>query len=314
MSAQLRSKGAALFYVVAALATGVSIDTSWRFFDVRLGIPNSLFGRPPLLGFIGERFVLFAVLELTLVACGVAMRANARRPDGKQGATQILAWALCGVSGYMALDLAGVVEGLARVVLGPVLGLIALHLALGIEVRVRHAAKAGTWARIFSEIRERFLSRLGLGNDGREAAERSRDRARDRAARLAAADGWVFRKGARLERAIRASGATLDQTQRARLREQVIVLKRIGDLGERGRRRLAVDQCPAGARAAPRRCGAAGRGSAAKRGRGGRCGDHREGPGRRRRASHRGGRRASRSAAAGRFRNVRSGCGARFGT
>lgn len=81
--------------------------------------------------------------------------------------------------------LSGPVEGIARVALGPILSLVMLHLALGIEIRNRTAVRTGTWARVGVEIRERVLSRLGLGNDERTALTRTRERAARRVARLA---------------------------------------------------------------------------------------------------------------------------------
>ncbi len=214
-----RPKGTGPFYLVAIAATAVSVDTSWRFFGDVLRITNKI-----------ERGAMFAVLELALVACGYAMRHNVRRPGGTPGAARILAWALCGLSAYMALALSGPVAGLARVALGPVLALVALHLALGIEIRVHHQRAAGAWGRVVAELRERVMSRLGLGDDERKAAERTRDRARERAARLATATGWVPRRTQRLVKAVRQSGATLDPDQRGRLVEQVAVLKNITDL------------------------------------------------------------------------------------
>jgi len=212
------AKGAGLFYLVAAAATAISIDTSWRFFEQRLGITNDL-----------ERVAMFAVVELALIACGWAMRASVRRPGGKPGPARTLAWALCGLAAYMAIDLSGPVEGIARVALGPVLGLVALHLALGIEVRVRRGASGTTWSRIGGELRERVLSRLGLADDNRTALARTRDRAADRAARLATSRRAIARKR-RLARAVRTSGAALDATQRERLMTQVAALRHLDDL------------------------------------------------------------------------------------
>lgn len=213
-----RPRGTGPFYLVAVAATLVSVDTSWRFFDQVLGITNTV-----------ERVAMFGVVELALVACGYAMRANVRRPGGTPGPARLLAWALCGLAGYMALALSGPVEGLARVALGPVLGLVALHLALGIEVRVQRGARTGTWARIGAELRERALSRLGLADDARTALARTRDRAADRAARLATGRHTPLRRR-RLGRAVRVSGAALDPAQRDRVVTQVAALRHLDDL------------------------------------------------------------------------------------
>lgn len=210
-----RPHGAGGFYAVAAMGTAISADTSWRFFGTVLHIANP------------ERVAMFAVLEAAFLACGWATRANVRRPNGTPGAARTLALVLCGLSAYMAVVLSGPLAGLARVALGPVLALVCLHLALGIEIRVRRTAKTGTAERIWSELRERLLSRLGLGDDRRDALARSRDRAADRAARLAVKIG---RRDRRLARALAASGAALDPARRDRVVAQVAVARHLDDI------------------------------------------------------------------------------------
>lgn len=212
-----KAHGAWLFYVVALVATMVSIDTSWRFFGERLGITSPW-----------ERPAMFAVIELTFIACALSMRGGVRRGDGP-GPARLLVWAMCGAAGYMALTLAGPTEGLARTLLGPLLAVVCLHLALGIEIKVTRSQRSGTWARIGREMKERALSRLGLADDARDALARTRDRAADRAARLATAS-WVPMRTARLGRAVRASGAALDATQRVRVMAGVATLRGLSDL------------------------------------------------------------------------------------
>jgi hypothetical protein len=220
-----RARGTGPFYLVALACSLLSLDTAARFFSGRMGIDGL-----DIRGFSVELAAVCGVGELTLIACGYAMRHNVRRNDnGKPGAAQLVALVMCTAASFMAVALDGPVAGGLRAFFGPVLALIALHLALGIEVKVRPVASAGTWAKIVAEARERFMSRLGLGNDGREAAERTRDRARERAARLAT-DDKAWWRDRRLARAVRASGATLDPDQRGRLLEQVAVLKHITDL------------------------------------------------------------------------------------
>jgi hypothetical protein len=196
----------------------VSVDTSWRFFGTKLGITS-----------IPERAAMFAVVEVALIACGFAMRAGIRSDDGKPGPARLILWALCAASGYMAFDLAGPVSGLARVALGPVLGVVMLHLALGIELR--HARRrVTTWARVSREVKERFLSRLGLGDDERDALARTRDRAARRAAHLARAS-WItpFRK-LRLARALRSANAAHDDRMRARLMAELAAVQHADEL------------------------------------------------------------------------------------
>lgn len=198
-----RVEGAIGFYLAAFLSLLVSVDTSWRFFRDDLHIVD-----------LRERVVMFAVLEVGLLACGYGMRASVIR-HGRPGAPRLFAWLLCAVSGYMAWQLSGVSEGIARVTLGPVLGLVMLHLALGIEIKSR-TQHVTTWTRIGSELRERMLSRLGLADDDRDALTRTRDRAADRAARLALTKRAPFRS-TRLRRALRVSSVALDEERRDRM-------------------------------------------------------------------------------------------------
>ncbi|KAA9159604.1 hypothetical protein FPZ12_019735 [Amycolatopsis acidicola] len=217
-SRRSRPEGSGGFYLVAFMSLLVSVDTSWRFFGEKLGITN-----------IYERAAMFAVVEVALIACGFAMRAGIRSHDNKPGPARLILWALCAASGYMAFDLAGPVSGLARVMLGPVLGVVMLHLALGIELR--HArTRVTTWARISRELKERFLSRLGLGDDERDALARTRDRAARRAAHLARAS-WAtpFRK-VRLARALRSANAAHDDRMRARLMAELAAAQHADEL------------------------------------------------------------------------------------
>jgi hypothetical protein len=205
--------------LVALVCSLLSLDTAARFFSERMGIDGL-----PIRGVSVELVAVCGVGELTLIACGYAMSHSVRR-HGKPGAAQLVALTLCGAATFMAVALDGPVAGALRAFFGPILALITLHLALGIEVKVRRSAGTGAWVRIVSELRERFLSRLGLGDDGRLAAERSRDRARDKAARLATATGWVPWRDERLQRALRTSHADRDPAQRALLLEQIATLR-----------------------------------------------------------------------------------------
>lgn len=188
--------GAGGFYIVAAMSLLVSMNTSWRFFENNLHIAD-----------LAERSVMFGVLEAGLIACGLGMRANVRR-SGQPGAPRLFAWMLCGMSSYMACLLSGPSVGLARVALGPALGLVMLHLALGIEIKARHA-RTTTLARVGRELRERLLSRLGLADDERDALARTRQRAAGRVARLSLGTTVWFRT-ARVLRALKASNAAHD--------------------------------------------------------------------------------------------------------
>ena len=149
------STGTLGFWVAAIASMTVSIDTSWKFFGDRLHIHNQF-----------ERGVMFGVVELMLVSCGLAMRANVRRKDadgnpGKPGKARILAFALCAIAGYMAIDLSGLIEGVARVILGPVIGMVAVHMALGLEAMSVHSGEVASWLRKYTERIERWAVRVG---------------------------------------------------------------------------------------------------------------------------------------------------------
>ncbi|HUQ55015.1 hypothetical protein [Lentzea sp.] len=204
--------GAAGFYAVALLSIGVSVDTSWRFFEQRLGITDTW-----------ERVALFSVMEAALVACGWAMRGGVRQ-NGRPGPARLVAWALTAFAAFAALSLSGPVAGTARVLLGPVLGLVMLHLALGIEIRAARQ-RTTTWARVGRELRERLLSLLGLGDDHRDALARTRDRAALRAAKLALASRWTPWRKARLRKALHASHVAHDPAQRDRMLRELGVLQ-----------------------------------------------------------------------------------------
>ncbi|HEY3750544.1 MAG TPA: hypothetical protein VGL80_15220 [Pseudonocardiaceae bacterium] len=211
------------YYLASAGGLAVSLNTSWRFFGDRLGVTGA------------ERVIMFSVVELALVACALGMRANVRRLDpvtGRSdapGAPRTVAWVLCGLSAYAALLLSGPVDGIARVALGPLLSLVMLHLALGIEIRNRTARRTGTWARVAGEIRERVMSRLGLADDDRDALTRTRERAARRVARLALSGRTPLRT-ARLSRALRASNVAHDDRIQRRMLAELAVLRHAGEL------------------------------------------------------------------------------------
>ncbi|MET9225855.1 hypothetical protein [Lentzea sp. NPDC003310] len=211
--------GAKGFYLVALMSIGVSVDTSWRFFEQRLGITD-----------VVERVILFSVMEAALVACGWAMRGGVRQ-NGSPGPARLVAWALTAFAAFAAFSLSGPVAGFARVLLGPVLGLVMLHLALGIEIRATRQ-RTTTWARIGRELRERLLSLLNLGDDGRDALARTRDKAALRAARLSVASRWTPRRKARLRRALHASHVAHDPVQRDRMLRELGVLQHADELAK----------------------------------------------------------------------------------
>jgi hypothetical protein len=221
------SAGSAGFYTAAFMSLGLSADTSWRFFEHEIGIEN-----------VVERIGMFSLLEVLLISCGLALRAQARSKDaaGHDGPYQAVAWTLTGASAFMAVMVTDdFLVGLARVVLGPVLGLVALHLALGLDLRHNNPNKVstGTAARIANELLQRALSRLGLANDDRDAARRRADR---HARRLA----WMVVDGVptkdkdrkKFDRALRLSNVAHDGEARSRLLAELAVIKHVDKLAD----------------------------------------------------------------------------------
>ena len=196
-----KPRGSGPWYIAFVVALGVSVDTSWRYFGDHLHIVGA------------ERVLLFSVVEVFLLAAAWSMRAGVRR-DGNPGSARWVAWALCGVQAYMALGVAGPLDAPVRVGLGSVLALVALHQALGIEIKARTGVRSGTLARIGRELRERALSRLGLADDARDALARTRERAAVRAATIATSRKPNLRT---LRRAVLKSGAATSPEMRALL-------------------------------------------------------------------------------------------------
>jgi hypothetical protein len=166
--------------VVAAIAaagcTAYGADTSWRFAAHTLGMSA-----------IGERAALFFVAELALFACALLARANLR-DSGTPGTPGMLVWIIVGVQVIPAYAESGPIGGTVRGFIGSVLAGVMWHQAMGIELRhVRPGAHSDSVAALIGrEVRKRALSRLGLATRDRTAEQITRDRATNRAVRLAA--------------------------------------------------------------------------------------------------------------------------------
>lgn len=201
-------------YFAAVFGMLVSLDTSWRFFG--------------WLHIVGtERVIMFSTVEVGLLACAYAVHVNVRRVDpdnpdepGKPGFPLTIAWCICAFSGFAAMLTAGPLAGTARVIAGPVLALVFLHMALGLEMRARAGNRIGALALVVRELRERALSLFGLGTDTRSAAERIRTRHARNVAHLARSGRWVPFRRARMARSLRiAQAAHLDDMRAVLLRE-----------------------------------------------------------------------------------------------
>ncbi|MER8091108.1 hypothetical protein ABTZ57_40200 [Streptomyces sp. NPDC094048] len=213
---------------VAALAavgcTAYSADTSWRFAADYLDMSGTT-----------ERTAMFAAAELALFATALLARQNLHGPKQAPGLPGILTWVITAVQVIPAYAESGVVGGTVRAFVGPVMAALLWHQAMGIELRIRtpEAASHSVLARIGREVRERLLSRLGIAERDRDAAQITRDRATRRAVALAAhlaertqkqRTSWRGqRTSRRLSQAIARASVGIDQRQREVLLHQLAV-------------------------------------------------------------------------------------------
>ncbi|MEU1468622.1 hypothetical protein ABZ434_10405 [Streptomyces sp. NPDC005761] len=220
---------------VAALAavgcTTYSADTSWRFAADYLDMSGTT-----------ERTAMFAAAELALFATALLARQNLQGPKRAPGLPGVLTWVITAVQVIPAYAESGVVGGTVRAFVGPVMAALLWHQAMGIELRIRtpEAASHSVLARIGREVRERGLSRLGVAEHDRDAAQISRDRATRRAVALAAhlaertpkqRAGWRGRRTARrLSRAVAQASVGIDQRQREVLLHQLAVRRHATEL------------------------------------------------------------------------------------
>lgn len=189
--------------VPAALALAMSADTSYRFLGTALDITNDV-----------ERALLCGVAEAAIVA--LTVYAWATRTKGPA----YLAYAAVLVQAVPAFQVSGGVGGPVRVVLGPVLLAVMLHLLLGLELRMSGEKSDGILGAALRELRERVTAYLGIGRRGADSAAIARSRAADRAVDLAdlvavAKPGTRkhSRRAAKLAAAIDAARHGLDATE-----------------------------------------------------------------------------------------------------
>lgn len=154
--------------VPAALALGMSADTSYRY----LGQVLQITGR-------AERGALCGVAEAAIIA--LTTYAWATRTKGPA----YLAYAAVLVQAIPAFQVSGAAGGPVRVILGPVLLAVLLHLLLGLELRMSGQKSTGLLAQALRELRERLTAYLGIGRRGVDSAAIARSRAADRAVALA---------------------------------------------------------------------------------------------------------------------------------
>lgn len=181
-----RQRAATLgLFVPAALALGMSADTSYRFLKSNLGITDHY-----------ERLTLCGVAEAAIIALTVYAWATGTRGSA------YLAYVIVLVQGIPAVSISGMTGGPVRVALGPVLLGLLLHLLLGLELRMSGRKSSGVLAAAGRELRERLVAFLGIGRRGEDSAAIARSRAADRAVDLA--DQLEAAQGKRREARLRA--------------------------------------------------------------------------------------------------------------
>jgi hypothetical protein len=211
---------------IASLAavgcTAYSADTSWRFAADYLDMGSTV-----------ERAAMFAAAEFALFATALLARQNLHGPRQAPGLPGILTWAITAVQILPAYAESGPVGGTVRAFVGPVMAAMLWHQAMGIELRLHtpQATSRSLAARVGREIRERALSRLGIAERDRDAAQITRDRATRQAVAFAARHaerspkqrrGWRGRRTARrLSRAVARAQVGTDPRQRQELLHQL---------------------------------------------------------------------------------------------
>ncbi|GGU32230.1 hypothetical protein [Streptomyces violascens] len=210
--------------LAAVVCTAYSADTSWRFATDYLDMVGTT-----------ERAAMFAAAELALFATALLARQNLNLNGPKQapGLPGLLTWVITAVQVIPAYAESGPVGGTVRAFVGPVMAAVLWHQAMGIELRLRkpEAASHSMLATASREIRERLLSRLGIAERDRDAAQITRDRATRKAVALAAhlaertpkqRSGWRGRHTARrLSQAIAQASVGSDHRQRQVLLHQL---------------------------------------------------------------------------------------------
>ncbi|WP_367435162.1 hypothetical protein [Streptomyces celluloflavus] len=211
---------------VAALAatacTAYTADTSWRFAADYLDMGSTV-----------ERAFMFAIAELALFATALLARQNLHGPRRASGLPGTLVWVITAVQVIPAYAESGPVGGTVRAFVGPIMAAMLWHQAMGIELRLRkpEAASHGVLATLGREVRERMLSRLGVAERDRDAAQITRDRATAQAVALAARlaerspkrrENWRGRRIAhRLSKAVARACVGTDLQQRDDLLDQL---------------------------------------------------------------------------------------------
>ncbi|MFE3502941.1 hypothetical protein [Kitasatospora sp. NPDC059160] len=215
------SSGSAMATLGALVATSVGLSTNWRFAGDKLSITDP-----------HERTMLFAVAEISLMACALMAR-QSLRDTGSTGTAGRLVWAITALASVSAVaESHSLAEAVFRIGFGPVGAAVLWHLAMGIELRHGRGSQASNnlLSMLARESRERLLARLGMAAGERAADQIARDRAFDRAValsvrlRLLPEDSWrAKRVNRRQQEALRVAGVARDPRLHDLLRAELAV-------------------------------------------------------------------------------------------
>lgn len=216
--------------VVALAATGVSLNTSWRFFGDHFGLADK-----------AERAGIFAVLEGAQITFALLARDNQRQSaaatgKAKTGAPGLLVWAVSLIALYPAVVEAGAVAGIARWLLGPMLAAVLWHFAMGLELKTERIElkEDGLVAVLWAQAKTQLLARFGAAAPDKTALDIRQDNAMryavmyaDRYASLSD-EQRSTRKGRRTQRKLRDAVRVSEiGTNPRRLKEFVTLLSTI---------------------------------------------------------------------------------------
>jgi len=179
--------------VPAAMGLAMSASTSYRYFGVHLDVTD-----------VPDRLAMCGVAEAAIIA----LTLHSWKTKSKGSAW--LAYFFVAAQSIPAFEVSGGAGGVVRIVLGPLMLALMLHKMLGIEAKLSGSVSTGLFASAGRELRERIVSRLGIGRRGADSAEIARNRAGDKAVRLATKKKCNRRSYDRLAAAIDAAQYGLD--------------------------------------------------------------------------------------------------------
>ncbi|MEV6641097.1 hypothetical protein [Amycolatopsis sp. NPDC051371] len=186
---------ARVFYLGFTGALAASADASFRVWHDVLHVH------------LWEAVAFFTVVEVLLLGSGLAMRSNLKR-TGRPGMYGSVVWMLSGFGVVAALLVSEWPGSLWRALGGPVASVLALHLALGLELRAADARQRfSRLGQVLRSLGQHLLSYVGAGTGDQTWIVIRRERALTRAARLASKPKLTPWNRYRLARATRACGA-----------------------------------------------------------------------------------------------------------